>query len=610
MSTCVTLRNIAKAFGVRRLFSDISLAVSEKERIGLIGPNGSGKSTLLKIMAGLEPADAGERTLRQGVRLSYVAQQDSFADGLTAQKAVSLAASAAFDRPENDPEQLARVSVTLGRLGFEDPSVAVAELSGGWRKRLSMACSLVTEPDVLLLDEPTNHLDLASILWLERFLSAAPFAFVVVSHDRFFLEKVSRRTIELSAAYPQGFLSVDGPYSALLEAREAFLENQGALEQTLANKARREIEWLRRGPKARATKAKARIEAAGELFGELAATRTRNREIARAGIDFSGTGRQTKRLLVAEHLTKAYAGRPLFNDVDIVLSPGVRLGLTGPNGSGKSTLLRVLAGEERPDAGSVKCAPGLEVVVFDQKREQLDKEQTLRQAFTPDADSVIYRGSPVHVVTWAKRFALRPEQLDLPVGLLSGGEQARVLIARLMLRQADVLLLDEPTNDLDIPTLEMLEESLLEFPGAVVLITHDRSLLDRVSTVLLGLDGAGGSEVYADYAQWEGEFEAGLRERAREAKAKREPKAKPRPQAAPAKKLSYKEQREYDGMEVAIAEAEAAQQAAKAALEDPGIASDGAELSRRLEVFQAAEATVEGLYARWAELEAKLAPPS
>ncbi len=606
MGTCVTLRGVAKSYGVRRLFTDISLTVSDQERIGLIGPNGSGKSTLLKILAGLETPDAGERTLRQGARLAYVAQQDAFAPGATVGRVVAEAAVAAFGRPAEEAEQRKRLAVTLGRLGFEEPDAAVDALSGGWRKRLSIARALVSEPDALLLDEPTNHLDLASILWLERFLAGAAFAFVVVSHDRFFLENVCRRTVELSAAYPRGFLSVDGPYSALLEAREAFLASQGALEQTLANKARREIEWLRRGPKARATKAKGRIDTAGELFEELAATRARNRETVRAGIDFSASGRQTRRLVVAEGLAKAYEGRALFQDLDIVLSPGARLGLAGPNGSGKSTLLRVLAGLERPDAGKVSHAPGLEVVVFDQKREQLDKDQILRHAFAPDSDSVLYRGQPVHVVTWARRFALRPEQLDLPVGLLSGGEQARVLIARLMLRPADVLLLDEPTNDLDIPTLEMLEESLLEFPGAVVLVTHDRSLLDRVSTRLLGLDGAGGSEVYADYGQWEADFEARRREQARAAREDKPQKPKPRPQGG-TKKLSFKEQREYDGMEQAIAAAEEAMTAAQAALEDPAVASDGAELSRRLEAFQAAEAVVEALYARWAELEEKLA---
>jgi ATP-binding cassette subfamily F protein uup len=603
MSVCIiNLRGISKSFGIRQLFSGISLAVGERERIGLIGPNGSGKSTLLKIMAGLIGSDAGERTLRQGGRLAYVAQQDSFEAGDTVADVVNRAVVETFGPAE--AEAGGRAAVVLGRLGFADPSASVDSLSGGWRKRLSIARALVSEPDVLLLDEPTNHLDLRSILWLERFLSGALFAFVVVSHDRFFLENVANRTVELSPVYPEGVLAVDGPYSALLEAREAFLTAQGALERTLANKARREIEWLRRGPKARGTKAKARIDAAGTLMQNLAATRERNRATAKAAIDFSSTGRQTKRLVVAENLARGYDGRTLFSGLDIVLSPGVRLGLVGPNGSGKSTLLRVLAGEERPDGGSVTSAAGLSIVTFDQKREQLDKDQTLRNAFAPDADSVIYRGQPVHVVTWAKRFALRPDQLDLPVGLLSGGEQARVLIARLMLRQADVLLLDEPTNDLDISTLEMLEESLVDFPGAVVLITHDRSLIDRVSTVLLGLDGAGGAEVYADYAQWEEDFLARERAEAREAKA--QAKAKPKGEA-PSKKLSFKEQREYDTIEETILAAETAVSAAKDALEDPAVATDGHELARRLEVFQAAEAEVERLYIRWGELSAKLA---
>ena len=603
MSVCIiNLRGISKSFGIRQLFTGISLGVGERERIGLIGPNGSGKSTLLKIMAGMIGSDAGERTLRQGARLTYVAQQDLFEAGDTVAGVLNRAVLEAFGRSE--AEKGGRAAVVLGRLGFLDPDVLVESLSGGWRKRLSIARALVSEPDVLLLDEPTNHLDLRSILWLERFLGSAPFAFVVVSHDRFFLENVANRTVELSPVYPDGVLAVDGPYSALLEAREAFLANQGALERSLANKARREIEWLRRGPKARGTKAKARIDAAGTLMQNLAATRERNRATAKAGIDFSGTGRQTKRLVVAENLSRGFNGRMLFSGLDIVLSPGVRLGLVGPNGSGKSTLLRALAGEERPDAGRVTTAAGVSLVTFDQKREQLDKTQILRHAFAPDADSVIYRGQPVHVVTWAKRFALRPEQLDLPVGLLSGGEQARVLIARLMLRQADVLLLDEPTNDLDIPTLEMLEESLTEFPGAVVLITHDRSLIDRVSTVLLGLDGAGGSEVYADYAQWEEDFLARERLEAREAKA--QAKGKPKTEA-PSKKLSFKEQREYDTIEATILAAETAVEAAKLALEDPAIATDGHELARRLEVFQAGEAEVERLYMRWGELSAKLA---
>jgi len=607
MSTIVTLRNVSKAFGVRALFSNISMVVSEKERVGLIGPNGSGKSTLLKIMAGLEPMDAGERTLRQGARLAYVAQEDRFEPGATVGQVLDGTLTATFGQALTDVERSTRVGVMLGRFGFEDAGQLVATLSGGWKKRLAVAQGLITEPDVLLLDEPTNHLDLRTILWLEKFLQSAPFAFVVVSHDRYFLENVSTRTVELSRVYPEGYLSVDGPYSALLEAREAFLDSQGSLERSLANRLRREIEWLRRGPKARATKAKARIDAAGALKQDLAATKERNRTAGQVGIDFSATGRRTKRLITVEGLAMAHGGKTLFTGIDLVLAPGARVGLTGPNGSGKSTLLHLLAGEEQPMAGTVTRAPNLAVVTFDQKREQLDKDQILRNAFTPDSDSVIYRGQPVHVVTWAKRFALRPEQLDLPVGLLSGGEQARVLIARLMLRGADVLLLDEPTNDLDIPTLEMLEESLLDFPGAVVLVSHDRSLLDRVSTTILGLDGEGGAALYADYAQWEADFLDRERARTREAKA-REPKPVRERAETSKKKLTFKEQREWDGMEAAIEAAEATLAACKTALEDPAVASDGDALSRRLAATQEAQAAVDTLYARWAELEAKQDP--
>ncbi|MGD9609845.1 MAG: ABC-F family ATP-binding cassette domain-containing protein [Desulfovibrionaceae bacterium] len=607
MSTIVTLRSVSKAFGVRALFSNISMVVSEKERVGLIGPNGSGKSTLLKIMTGLEPMDAGERTLRQGARLAYVAQEDRFEPGATVGQVLDGTLTASFGQALTDVERATRVGGMLGRFGFEDAGQLVTTLSGGWKKRLAVAQGLITEPDVLLLDEPTNHLDLRTILWLEKFLQSAPFAFVVVSHDRYFLENVSTRTVELSRVYPEGYLSVDGPYSALLEAREAFLDSQGSLERSLANRLRREIEWLRRGPKARATKAKARIDAAGALKQDLAATKERNRTAGQVGIDFSATGRRTKRLITAEGLAMAHGGKALFTGIDLVLAPGARVGLTGPNGSGKSTLLHLLAGEEQPTAGTVTRAPNLAVITFDQKREQLDKDQILRHAFTPDSDSVIYRGQPVHVVTWAKRFALRPEQLDLPVGLLSGGEQARVLIARLMLRGADVLLLDEPTNDLDIPTLEMLEESLLDFPGAVVLVSHDRSLLDRVSTTILGLDGKGGAALYADYAQWEADFLERERTRTHEAKA-REPKPVRERAQTSQKKLTFKEQREWDGMEAAIEAAEATLAACQTALEDPAVASDGDELSRRLTATQEAQAAVDTLYARWAELEAKQDP--
>ena len=357
-------------------------------------------------------------------------------------------------------------------------------------------------PDILFLDEPTNHLDIDGILWLEKLLQTAPFACVVVSHDRFFLENVVNDMAELNRIYPEGLFRVEGNYSRFLEKKEEFLEAQSRQQEALANRVRREVEWLRRRPKARTGKSRARIDEAGRMMAELADVSARN-ATGTAQVDFTASDRRTKRLIAAEGIAKQMAGRTLFGDLSFVLRPGTRLGLLGLNGTGKTTLLRILNGEIGPDAGSIERADALRIVYFDQGREQLDLSQPLRDGLGARGDFVIFRDRPIHVAGWAKRFLFGAEQIDRPMASLSGGEQARVLIARLMLQPADVLLLDEPTNDLDIPTLEVLEENLSEFPGALVLVTHDRFLLDRVSNALLGLDGQGGATFYADYWQWE-----------------------------------------------------------------------------------------------------------
>ena len=394
-----------------------------------------------------------------------------------------------------------------------------------------------------------------------------------------------------------------GNYADFLEKREAFLEAQSEQQAALANRVRREVEWLRRGPKARTGKSRARVDAAHELMGELAEVSARNAKAA-TRIDFTSSGRQTRKLVRAEAISKQLGGRQLFRGLSFGLSPGMRLGLAGPNGSGKTTLLRVLKGEIEADAGTVERADGLRVVYFDQGREQLDPAATLGEGLGAHGDSVIYRGRAIHIAGWAKRFLFRPEQLDTPVGRFSGGERARIIIARLMLQPADVLLLDEPTNDLDIPTLEVLEESLMDFAGALVLVTHDRYMLDRVATVVLGLDGEGGAEVFADYSQWE---------QARAVKPARAGKETPlRPAAgvaSPRKKLGYLEAREWEQMEEKILEAELALEAARAALQAREVVSDALALQQRYAEIQAAEAEVEKLYARWAELEAKVQVP-
>jgi ATP-binding cassette subfamily F protein uup len=586
---------VSKAYGTRSLFDDLSLGLFEGDQAGLVGPNGSGKSTLLRILAGLLPPDRGSRSLRGGVRVGYVPQDPVFPPGQTVGDVV-LAALAAVDEEER-PRRMAQA---LGRAGFADAGADADPLSGGWKKRLAIARELVAAPDVLLLDEPTNHLDVEGILWLEEVLAERTRACLVVSHDRYFLEHVTTRMLELDRVYPNGLFAVDGPYSEFLARRDEFLRGQAAYQESLANTVRREIEWLRRGAKARSTKARGRIKAAGRLMEELDDRRARA-AAGTAGIDFTASSRRTRRLLVARGVTVSRGGRRLVSDLDLVVTPGTRVGLIGPNGSGKTTLLDVLAGVLAPDAGTLERAEGLRVVRFEQERVGLDPAQSLRRALAPEGDAVAWRGRSVHVASWARRFLFRPEQLEVPVGRLSGGEQARVLIARLMREPADVLILDEPTNDLDIPTLDVLEESLADFDGALVLVTHDRFMLERVSTTILALDGAGGTAVFADYAQWEA------------ARRMPAPPAAPTAERPPprertrAKRLGYLEQREWDGMEQAILDAEGVVEACRREADDPAIASDPAALQQRYAALEAAQAEVDRLYARWAALEAKQA---
>jgi ATP-binding cassette subfamily F protein uup len=601
LAPILNAQGLSKTYGAIPLFESIGFTVSEGERIGLIGPNGSGKSTLLGILAGRMLPDSGEVVLRKHIKLSYVAQESQFASGSTV-RAVITAALQRAGVPE--AEHAGRTAETLGRAAFEDFDQEAGRLSGGWRKRLAIAEALVLQPDILLLDEPTNHLDLAGIEWLEALLQGAPWASVVISHDRYFLENAATRMVELNPAYPDSLLWVNGNYSAFLEKKEAFLQAQSKRQESLENRVHREIEWLRRGPKARTGKSKARIDKAHELIGELSELNTR-RQTANADIEFSATGRQTKRLIQLEQVAYGIGDRKLFSGLDCILTSGMRLGLVGPNGSGKTTLLRLLLGELAPQAGRIRRAEWLRVVYFEQHRE-LDPEMTLQRALAPDGDSVIYQDRVIHVASWAARFLFTREQLNQPVGRLSGGERARILIAKLMLEPADVLLLDEPTNDLDIPTLEVLEESLLEFRGAMVLVTHDRYLLDRIATTVLGLDGNGAAEPFADYFQWE----AWQRSQAKAAGAKKTPAAAQEidsPDGRTArKKLSYLEAREHATLEPRIAEAEKVLEEKRAALEDPAIASDAPRLVNATAELEEAQKVVDELYARWTELEEKL----
>ena len=603
MSLLLSCQSIGKSYSHRPLFVDITLGIEEGERLGLIGPNGSGKSTLLRILAGEERTDTGQVSRRRDLRMVFLPQEETFPTGQTVGEVLDTTLAAL---PLEEYERTAQKTMVMENVGFADETQRVETLSGGWRKRLALAQAIVQRPDLLLLDEPTNHLDLEGVLWLEDLLKRADFGFILVSHDRYFLENVSNRIIELDRSYPEGYLSVNGNYSDFLTRRDGFLTAQAHKQHALEHQVKREVEWLRRGPQARTTKADYRIQAAHKLIGELSDVRGRNATDRSAAIDFTGTERRTKELLVARDVAKTLGGRTLFQHLNLSLSPGSRLGLLGANGSGKTTLLRLLTGGIEPDAGTIRRADDLRVVYFDQNRDQLDKTISLRTALCPNGDTVRFQGGSMHVAAWARRFLFSTERLEMQVGSLSGGEQARILIANLMLQPADILILDEPTNDLDIPTMTVLEESLNEFPGALVLVTHDRYLLDAISDELLALDGKGHGAYYADYSQWE------RTERERQAAEtptrKAEPKSAPKPAvAAPLRRLSTAEMRELNEMEATIMKAEAEVEARQTRFTDPVIAANHKKLQAATDAYHDALEDVVRLYTRWEDLEARRA---
>ena len=610
MPPILNAQGLTKAFGATPLFHDISFTISDGDHIGLIGPNGAGKSTLMKVLAGDEDADSGDVAVRKRARVGYVQQESVFAPKLTVRDVLERALVSA-GIPEAERE--GRLRETSGRTGFPSLDAEAARLSGGWRKRLAIAEALVTKPDVLLLDEPTNHLDLAGIAWLEQVIKETESAVVMVSHDRYFLENTAEEMVELNKVYADGLLRVKGSYSKFLEGKEQYLEAQSKLQDALKNRVKIETDWLRRGPKARTTKSKARIDSANELIGQLKDVNQRT-QTSSAGIEFAASERQTKRLVEFEDVSVVLGegenARKIVEGLNFLITSGMRVGLVGPNGSGKTTLLRLLTGELKPASGDIKLASSLKIVYFSQTRE-LDEDITLRRALAPDSDSVVYQGRVVHVASYATKFLFTSEQLNQPVSRLSGGERARVLIAKLMLEPADLLLLDEPTNDLDIATLEILEESLLEYTGALVLVTHDRYMLDRVSTIVLGLDGRGGAERFADYSQWEqtkgikGEeiIAASIAPGAAGTAVAASP---PAPATAGGKKkLSYLEAREYAGIEAAVEAAEDRLQAAREMLEDNAVAVDPVRLTAALAEMEKAQEAADALYARWAELSEK-----
>lgn len=605
MSTLISARSLSMAYPSNILFEDVSISIESGERIGLIGPNGSGKSTLMQVLAGAIAPVEGEIIRRRDLRAVYVPQDDLFDADATPMHVVRTGLS---DDEESGVDAQTRASISLSRLGFADPNQPVATLSGGWRKRLSLARAIARDPEVLLLDEPTNHLDYEGVVWLEGFIRQLSIAVVFITHDRRFLENTATRVVELSKAYPGGTFEAKGNYSEFIKRKEAFLDAQRAAQTSIAHKVRRDTAWLRQGIQGRQTRNKSQVQAAAIRRDELKATKDRNEAPTRtAKFGFQATDRQTKKLLTLQGVSKSMGQKRLFGSLDLTLAPGQRVGLLGVNGSGKTTLMRLMSGDLQPDSGTINRADNLQVVVFSQHRETLDPKLTLKEALCPFGEMVHYHGQSMHVSGWARRFLFDTDQLSTRVENLSGGEQARVLIANLTLLPADLLLLDEPTNDLDIPSLEVLEEALLEFTGAIVLVTHDRFLLERIATEYLALDGRGEARRFASIEQWNASEQKRAQEDADNLRS-----ASPAP-AAPAAdrgnasskpgKLSYKLQLEYDRMEESIMQAEAAAEQLEKEAADPGLVADHQRAAQIYTKLRDAQKRVSDLYARWSELD-------
>ncbi len=609
MAILISVHGLSKSFAHRPLFESIQFGVESGERIGLIGPNGAGKSTLLKIIAGKAEADAGRLAPARGLRVGYLEQAPRF-DGAASVEDTVLAGLSDRD----DWAQASKAYEIMAKLSLDDVHRPVAALSGGWKKRVALARELARDPDLLLLDEPTNHLDIDSILWLERFLLGSRFATITITHDRLFLANVADRILELDRRNPQGLLSIAGGYTDYLEAKDQMMAAQEGREQKLRNTLRRETEWLRRGAKARQTKQKGRIQAAEDLRLSVEDLEARNQK-ATVDLDFRSLDRSPKKLIEAVGISKSYDGTEVVPVTDLLVTPRSRLGLLGANGSGKSTLIRLLLGEEPPDTGAVRRADKLEVSYFEQNRESLDPRTSVLRAVCPEGDYVDFAGRKVHARSYLDRFLFSPQQADLAVEKLSGGEQSRLLLARLMLTRANLLVLDEPTNDLDMETLDVLREVLADFGGAVILVTHDRYFLDQVSNQILGFeaDAEGRKRIlpFADLAQWEawrGERDAGLRAKGEKAKAKEAAVQPAVPVTAPStKKNQLKLQKEFDAVSARIEKLETRLRELAERAGDPATASQPARLRELTAEMSLAQGELDSSYALWEKLAADLA---
>ena len=517
------------------LFQDLDIYVGTRDRLALIGRNGAGKTTLLKLLAGQIDADKGKRTIVPGTHVVMLEQEPDFRPFAT----LMDFAVAAPNAPEAH-----EVAAIADQLGI-DMSRTAASASGGERRRAALARALAQNPDVLLLDEPTNHLDLAAIDWLESWLARYTGAFVAISHDRTFLTRLTRQTLWLDRG---SIRRKEIGFGGFEEWSDAVAAEEARAAQRLDSKLRLEAHWLERGVTARRKRNQGRLEKLKEMRATRAAM-IGGPGVAKLGL--ANDDVRSKSVIVAEGVSKSFGDRTIIKNLDFRVQRGDRIGIVGANGAGKSTLLKLLTGEIQPDSGSITLAPTLDGIIIDQQRSLLSPEKTVRDILSDGGDWIEVRGVKKHIQGYLKEFLFDPGVMEASVGALSGGERSRLLLAREFARESNLLVLDEPTNDLDLETLDLLQEVIADYAGTVLLVSHDRDFLDRTVTVTLGLDGSGKVDIVAGgYADWEAK-----RVKPNAARAKTAAAAPPPPPTA-RKKLSYKDQRDYDMLPGRIEEIE------------------------------------------------------
>ncbi|HMQ10485.1 MAG TPA: ABC-F family ATP-binding cassette domain-containing protein [Oligoflexia bacterium] len=607
-SPLLSVNQLSQAHGVKKLFKDLSFAIQPQDRIGLLGPNGAGKSTLLNIIAGQLKADSGQVIYSQNLKFGYLDQIPTFKHETIEEELLAVLEDAFDKRQRSMAEEL------ISRLGLDTGSfnrhAELKTLSGGQQKRVALARELLKQPDLLILDEPTNHLDIESLLWLEDYLEQQKnLTLLCVSHDRLFLQNVCHTIFDLDPKYKDGLLKIDGSYDHYLQHKENILQTQESLESSQANVLRRETEWLQQGAKARTTKAKARIENVYKLKTEVEALRALNKK-RDLSIEFSVNEKLPKKLIEAKKISKAYADKTLFKNFDLNLMAGSRIALLGKNGVGKTTLIRCLLGEENVDAGHIERAENLFANYIDQARAGLELEKSLIENLDSQGGHVFVNGTPWFIDAYLNRFNFKKEQFNMPVKALSGGEKARLMLAKLMLKPSPIIVLDEPTNDLDIETLDVLRDALKSYTGAVILVTHDRLFMEQVCDSIIAFtekndllnDEEGELIRFESYLQWQD----WKNERKKQEQAKLEQlKQTQKKKSSNVLKMSYKESYELEHIESHIQEKEEQLEAVKREITSEAVVSNPEKLIELSKQLNALENEVETMYQRWAELDEK-----